>query len=838
MRFVDRLLQFWRIAQAARFIPSGARLLDVGCADGALFRALGSRLAEGLGLDPALTSEAERSATEERDDGPEPRTEGRGSMRPPRPSFRLMRGTFPEAAPAQTGFDVITALAVLEHVPELELGRFAAGCAERLAPSGRLILTVPSPRVDALLRVLKRLRLIDGQALEQHHGFDPARTPALFQAVGLRLAHHHRFQLGLNHLFVFEKPDAAGVSGEQRPGLSGPPMPPMTATDRPWLMAVPRSLLSVGASLRWPVEIHHLVSGAVLSVALVVAGWRNLTMLNTDAVAYLRLASYYANGQTDLMISGYWGPLLSWLIAPWLRLGVDALVAGRIVMAWSGLVFWWGCVGLFGAVGLPERGRILGTWAVVLATVYWSVRFLTPDLLVSGLTCAALATMLGGGWCANRTKAVRAGALWGVAYLAKAVALPLAVLDGAVITMLWWTRLKELGRSVEDESATPEVHGSSASAIGPDKRRPASSGQARQREDREGQTALPAGTSVGHRGEPWLAVRQLLLTWLVCALVAAPWIVVLSLKYQAPTFSTSAGIAHAVAGPPDVARYHPALRTLHRPPPGRVTAWEDPDPGAYAYWSPFAGADAFWHQVKLVARNMAIAVWLMTKLVALAPGLLALAGLALCRGGRRRRRWPWLIAPLGCLSAVYLPVFLHPGDERYFYGAFPLLWGIGFGLLTDWPARGARVQARLERWGLRLLILVFLVFPALLTVLALVGLPKLAPAGDCARELAARLEHAQVRGPIAGSARLTGGRTGLYTAFFLRQPWLGDEESPTPESYFRSGARLVVVVRESALAQQLRQDSRFRDLDAVLFASPAEAARCAVQVFERVERVD
>jgi hypothetical protein len=71
-------------------------------------------------------------------------------------------------------------------------------------PEAGVILTVPSTRVDALLHLLKRVRLIDGMALEEHSGFDPDDTPSLFYRAGFRLLESHKFQLGLNRLFIFE----------------------------------------------------------------------------------------------------------------------------------------------------------------------------------------------------------------------------------------------------------------------------------------------------------------------------------------------------------------------------------------------------------------------------------------------------------------------------------------------------------------------------------------------------------------------------------------------------------------------------------------------------------
>jgi hypothetical protein len=74
-----------------------------------------------------------------------------------------------------------------------------------LKPNGRLIITVPSPMVDHVLKVLKFLRLIDGMSLEEHHGFEVHQTTAIFPAKDFRLVKRKRFQLGLNNLFVFER---------------------------------------------------------------------------------------------------------------------------------------------------------------------------------------------------------------------------------------------------------------------------------------------------------------------------------------------------------------------------------------------------------------------------------------------------------------------------------------------------------------------------------------------------------------------------------------------------------------------------------------------------------
>lgn len=181
MKALDRFIQRWRMRAAMRFIPVGARVIDVGAHEGELFQALGHGLVNGFGIEPlrkdVLTA----------------------------PNFTITPGYFPAARPAEGGWDVVAMLAVLEHVPAKEQPALAAACQELLKPGGRVIITVPARAVDHILAGLRFLRLIDGMSLEEHYGFEPADTERIFARPHFRLLHRSRFQGGLNHLFVFER---------------------------------------------------------------------------------------------------------------------------------------------------------------------------------------------------------------------------------------------------------------------------------------------------------------------------------------------------------------------------------------------------------------------------------------------------------------------------------------------------------------------------------------------------------------------------------------------------------------------------------------------------------
>jgi 2-polyprenyl-3-methyl-5-hydroxy-6-metoxy-1,4-benzoquinol methylase len=181
MKFLDKYLRDVRIARARPFVRKGDLVLDVGCRDGVMFRQWAGLIGHGIGIDPTLTRVEKTQA------------------------YELWPGLFPDALPAGTRCDAITMLAVLEHIQPQDQAKLAEVCYELLNDHGRIVVTVPSPRVDDILRVLVRLHLVEGMSVQEHYGFQPAQTPRIFPPPRFKLIKRARFQFGLNNLFVFEK---------------------------------------------------------------------------------------------------------------------------------------------------------------------------------------------------------------------------------------------------------------------------------------------------------------------------------------------------------------------------------------------------------------------------------------------------------------------------------------------------------------------------------------------------------------------------------------------------------------------------------------------------------
>jgi len=516
-----------------------------------------------------------------------------------------------------------------------------------------------------------------------------------------------------------------------------------------------------------------------LLLLLIAAAIKNAHMLNADGVAYLRLASYAAAGNWELMVSGYWGPLASWLMAPLLACDLAPLTAARVVMGLSALVYWWGCVRVFQNFELPTACRVVAAWIAALASVFWSVAYITPDLLVSGCLGIGIGQMASASWTRSRWQQASAGVAFGLAYLSKPVGFPLGVTFIGGIALLQWF----------------------------------------------------------HSGESWRRlVRPTAMTALGFLLVAGPWMTVLSFKYHRPTFATGGPIAHATAGPPDVPRGHPMGRLLHVPEEGRLTSWEDPTRMPYAYWSPFESRDYLRYQLGMMAYNLRSMIVLLGSLEGFWLGMGSVVACIVLAAFRRRQLreqwWAWAWVPLVLLCGIYWPVYRYEAviDQRYFYLGLPFLMTCAFGV-ARFAAQGMRKHSALVFWALVVAIAASFSRPAWNNMRgALDGLPN--PASVTARILANRLAAAGIDGPIAGSAQVGDNRAGLFVAYFLNTPWHGDQPDATAQDYANSKARIIIIRRNAPREPDLDRSNLLVNLDDVLFGSSEHAAQFPLKAYQ------
>jgi hypothetical protein len=489
---------------------------------------------------------------------------------------------------------------------------------------------------------------------------------------------------------------------------------------------------------------------------LLLAGWLCRHALNSDGIAYLRIASYYADGRFDLAVSGYWGPMLSWFMAPFIKMGMAPLTAGRIVMGLSAVWFFWGCREVFRSLKLSPFAQTLGLWLVVALSVLWSVENITPDLLMSGWVALAFRQMADERWLENPKTALFCGLFWGLAYWAKAPAFPLAWVTTGMLFILWLHR--------RTGQFKPLLH--------------------------------RLGLALG-----------------IFLLVAGAWIAVLSAKYHRLILSSSARVNHALVGPSEVAQPYQFGTQFDQPGPGRITVWEDPTELPYRDWSPWASWANARHQLSVIESNLSVSLLLLTSISLVVPVLLVFAGARLLRPSWRQAQasqtWWWAAVPVFGLAVQYLPGNLTASEQRYFYVALPFLIVLSVKLLlpADSEACGAPPQSKM----VAILLILFFLLPTLARPWFW-GIST-RRAGECAWSLAQPMKAAKLPGPVAGSGYYAGGRVGLYLAYLLGEPWLGDETQPTAAGYLQSGATLIVVHRRHPVVAELQAHPRFENLE-------------------------
>ena len=366
-----------------------------------------------------------------------------------------------------------------------------------------------------------------------------------------------------------------------------------------------------------------LVALIVYLAIAVPAAINNVERINPDGICYISLARNLSEGRAYDSVSSWWSPLISWCIAPLLSAGVDGLAAARIVLVA------WGAVLLVGAIVLTRRLTSLrGPWlflpAVVIALVaaHRSIREITPDIIVGACLMLYFSATLHPRLLESRWRQLLCGLLGGVAFLAKAYALPFVFVHFTFILLLRW----RLDRA-EKSDAAPQ----------------------------------PAGRESG--------VRALLKAWGLgmagLLLITAPWIGVISYKDGTPTI-TSAGRGTHSRRTPDAGLWPPEDR-LRAPMPGHSFSWETPHAYAPDARATSQSGQFLANQTAMIRAGVRKAGWVISQFdrLRLAFGLvLALPVFAFLLRSRRDDlvRCLWLLATVGFYCSGYALILVK---ERF-----------------------------------------------------------------------------------------------------------------------------------------------------------------------------
>jgi len=190
MGLLSPLLARWRNGKVVRLISDRARVLDLGCGEAGVLRALyrcGKRAVTYVGVDrqpDCIRANRDRY-----------------------PGHRFVAWDFDQQGrpPVQGPFEFITMIAVVEHLRAPD--RLFQWIATLLGPEGRLIITTPHRGGEGIYSLGVHLGLFSKEAHEEHNEVFPDRDwlEELAGKAGLEMKVYRKFMFGYNQLAVFAR---------------------------------------------------------------------------------------------------------------------------------------------------------------------------------------------------------------------------------------------------------------------------------------------------------------------------------------------------------------------------------------------------------------------------------------------------------------------------------------------------------------------------------------------------------------------------------------------------------------------------------------------------------
>ncbi len=277
-----------------------------------------------------------------------------------------------------------------------------------------------------------------------------------------------------------------------------------------------------------------------------------------DEISYISIAEKYARGDFVTAVNALWGPLLPWLLAGLIYLGLPSVLGAKLLSLMIGVFTFFSARSLSYRFELSDKLRSILLFATIPILLYCSLIFFLPDLLLVGLLTFYFSIILNptyadrtyaGGWC---------GMLGALAYFSKAYAFFFFLIHFILINSLYY--VKSTDRSTKRD-----------------------------------------------------VLRNCALGLVVFFVLTAGWIFMLNLKYHEVTIGISGRYNHAIRGPDSQGRPLQIIGFVPPPDATAISIWEDPyyfyaQPDAVECclkpWSPMDSRRAFKHQIKLILTSV------------------------------------------------------------------------------------------------------------------------------------------------------------------------------------------------------------------------------------------
>lgn len=393
-----------------------------------------------------------------------------------------------------------------------------------------------------------------------------------------------------------------------------------------------------------------------LILAVILLGYYQ-HQINPDGVGYIQTAEKYLSGDLYGAINAYWGPLLSWLLIPFLYFNQNpayALYSSKILSIIIGFFTIIGVRQLSYRFELDETVRTTLLLMMVPILLYFALSVITPDLLVVCVLVYYLSIIFNPEYPDKISNGILCGALGAVAFFAKSFIFPFFIAQFLALNLLHYHYRRDY----------PRIK----------------------------------------------ITRNMLMGFLVFLLISGVWIGLISSKEGELTVGTSGGYNHALVGPESSGfpQFYQGLSA-----PGEIDQQE-----ALKEWSPFESWSNFTFQLRLIWNNLWQTVSIyqffscLSILIILCSLLLLIRPFKKFAGKDDREIIIFSLITFLIYSGGYLPVLV---EDRYLWPMYLLLILLG-GLLISLifknsPVKKSNYMSLLKGVTLILFTLSFILMP-------------------------------------------------------------------------------------------------------------------------------
>ncbi len=168
-------------------------------------------------------------------------------------------------------------------------------------------------------------------------------------------------------------------------------------------------------------------------------------VLDIDAISYMHVAERVAHNGFLSSVNGYWSPLISWIIVPFIKAGADPMYTLKIVNGALGLLSMQVCFSILNKLNIDLFFNKIIPFILAVLFISYAYYELCADLLQVFLVLIYLRILFTKNFIESNRMIVASAAVAALAYYAKAYNLPFFLLHFSIVCFLGVRKSSETG---------------------------------------------------------------------------------------------------------------------------------------------------------------------------------------------------------------------------------------------------------------------------------------------------------------------------------------------------------------------------------------------------------